>query len=104
MAFCTLVSNALVNPPIAETTTTGRNGTAVLTTAATLRKALASSTDVPPNFMMVGFMGIARSSLCPLRSNHRGHRETQKGPIAKHTTGPSFQRHFYGVKHPAFVS
>src|SRR6266566_748207 len=58
MAFCTLVSNALVNPPIADTTTTGRNGTAALTTAATLRKALASSTDVPPNFMMVGLINI----------------------------------------------
>jgi len=45
-----------VNPPIAETTTTGRARTADRTMPATLRKALVSSTDVPPNFMIVGFI------------------------------------------------
>jgi hypothetical protein len=56
IARATLCKSELVKPPIAETTTTGRDADATLTTAVTLRKAAVSSTDVPPNFMTVGFM------------------------------------------------
>ena len=54
IALATLASNELVNPPIADTMMTGRELTASLMIAATLRMAVASSTDVPPNFMIVG--------------------------------------------------
>src|SRR5205085_10109125 len=54
IALATLASNELVNPPIADTTMTGRELTASFTIAATLRIPVASSTDVPPNFMIVG--------------------------------------------------
>src|SRR2546430_9759733 len=56
IAFTTLANNELVNPPIADTTITGRELTANFTIAHTLRMAVASSTEVPPNFMMVGFI------------------------------------------------
>jgi hypothetical protein len=54
MAVSTLRNNEFVNPPRAETTTTGREFTASLPMATTLRIASASSTEVPPNFMIVG--------------------------------------------------
>jgi hypothetical protein len=45
-----------VNPPIADTTTTGRDAAATLTIEVMLRKAAVSSTEVPPNPMTVGFI------------------------------------------------
>ena len=77
IALATLASNELVNPPIADTMMTGRELTASLMIAATLRMAVASSTDVPPNFMIVGrftmdtvcFEAIAENLV-----NHREHR------------------------------
>ena len=45
-----------MNPAMAETTTTGRKSRCNFTIAATLRNASVSSTEVPPNFMMVGFI------------------------------------------------
>src|SRR5438874_7971289 len=60
-ARSTLLSNELVNPLIADTTTTGFASAAAKTIFATLRKAFASSTDVPPNFMTVGFIRITQT-------------------------------------------
>src|SRR2546429_951053 len=60
-ARSTLLSNELVKPLIADTTTTGFASAAAKTIFATLRKAFASSTDVPPNFITVGFNRITRS-------------------------------------------
>src|SRR5712692_415901 len=65
-AFSTLDSNASVNPPTADTTTTMRSGDADFTMPATLRKASLSSTDVPPNFMMVGFVDTGLIALCAI--------------------------------------
>src|SRR2546423_3783494 len=56
-----LLSNELVNPLIADTTTTGFVSAAAKTIFATLRKAFASSTDVPPNFITVGFIRITQT-------------------------------------------
>jgi hypothetical protein len=49
---------------------TGREFTASLTMARTLRMALASSTEVPPNFMTVGFTRmltktVIEHTMCP---------------------------------------
>src|SRR5437879_3059176 len=68
---------------MAETTTTGRKGTASVTIAATLRKAFASSTDVPPNFMMVGFIrifGVRRldAAFCEKRFNQHVGRDKSR--------------------------
>src|SRR5207245_2937158 len=64
IAFAALASRALVKPATAETTITGRTARCDLTIAATLRNASASSTDVPPNFMMVGLVDINNDLLC----------------------------------------
>src|SRR5205823_14144696 len=60
-ARSTLLSNELVKPLIADTTTTGLASAAAKTIFATLRKAFASSTDVPPNFIIVGFTRITQT-------------------------------------------
>src|SRR5207237_9888732 len=69
-AFSTLATNALVNPPIAETKITGRSFATDFTIVATLRKAFASSKDVPPNFKMVGFINIRQTSVCRFIGTH----------------------------------
>ena len=55
-ACCTLPIKASVKPAIAETTTTGRSSCRSNTMPAAFLKADAPSTDVPPNFMIVGFI------------------------------------------------
>jgi hypothetical protein len=59
MALSTLFSSEFVNPAMADTTINGCELTANFTIAATFRKALASSTDVPPNFMIDDFIFLA---------------------------------------------
>src|SRR5437762_2749413 len=60
-ARSTLLSNELVKPLIADTTTTGFASAAAKTIFATLRKAFASSMDVPPNFITVGSVRITQT-------------------------------------------
>src|SRR5260370_3783868 len=101
IALSTLASSALVKPLIAETTMTGRKSIADLTIAATFRKELASSTDVPPNFMMVGFVDIPislRASGYGTLVNHRGHRGSSRRLIGNSALSYNLNSHLERIK------